>query len=265
MVGAVIGPLVAQAPRNYLFGWNQNSSHFQGSRYAAVLARLGTPADVVETDYTSATALFTGHRTNDNAFLMTQIFCDESSISQAIAGDDAGFLLLGDVNKPGVFDDPCLLSQAEAGSWAVPLLHTARDDGYVFELVGPGTAHPGLTSLNAEATPTDLSGPGSEIVEYNWEHPATVDQVSVGEASMSAGPTGFVELQIRRRDGQWTTVSRAGSAVGDEPGAAPYLVANLSTAVVATGIRIVVGPGTPGAFASVSDVSAVGPAVPTTS
>ncbi len=60
---AVVVPLAAQTPRDYLFAVHQDSSQFGGSRYAAILAHLGTPADVVETDYLSSTALFTGHRT----------------------------------------------------------------------------------------------------------------------------------------------------------------------------------------------------------
>jgi hypothetical protein len=264
VVGAVLAPLAAQAPRDYLFGWNQSGSHFQGSRYAAMLARLGTPAEVVETDYSSSTALFTGHRTNYSAFLATQVLCLEPSISQAIAADGAAFLLLGDVNKRHLMDSPCLLSEAEAGSWAVPLLHTTRDDAYVFELLGPGTGHPRLANLDATAVPAQSAQQGSEVVEYNWPRPATVQQVSVGQAAMSAGPTGFVDLEIRRPNGAWAVVARAPAAVGDGRGSTPFLLATFPEGVVATGVRVVVGPGTSGAAASVSDVAAFGPSAATT-
>jgi hypothetical protein len=267
VLGAVVVPLVPQMPRDYLFGWKQSSSQFEGSRYVALLASLGTPADVVETDYTSTTALFTGHRTANTAFLNAVTECpDPSATLAAISGDNGGYLLLGDVNKPGLMDSPCLLGQAATNPWGVPLLHTARDDGFVYELIGPGTGHPDLENLNAGVQPRSSSSAASSVIEYDWGGPRTVQQVSIGEATSTATPTTSVQVELRTAAGRWLNVAGAHSAVGDGPGRAPYLLATFPDGRVATGLRVVVtGTQTEAsASASVSDVAALGPSAPTT-
>ena len=88
--------------------------------------------------------------------------------------DNAGFLLLGDLNKPGVLDSPCLRAVAASSPWAVPLLHTNRDDASVFELIGPGTGHPDLQDLTAAATESNSVTPGGAIVwEWDWGQAAS--------------------------------------------------------------------------------------------
>ncbi len=109
VLGIVVVPLGPQFPRDYLFNLGQSSSQFEGSRYADVLSHLGVPSDVVETDYLSSTALFTGHRTAWTAFLAATGSCYYPGLAGAIKQDAAAFLLLGDVNKPGILDSPCLL------------------------------------------------------------------------------------------------------------------------------------------------------------
>jgi hypothetical protein len=260
VLAVVVGPLVAQMPRDYLFEWNQGSSQFEGSRYMALLSRLGTPAQVVETDYTSTTALFTGHRTKNTAFLDAVNQCDLSVTTADIAADNASYLLLGNVNKPHFMDSPCLLGQAETSPWAVPLLHTERDNAFVFELIGPGTGRPDLTDLNAGTQPRNR-GP---VIEYDWGAPRTVQQVSVGEAALTGSPTSSVEVDLRAPDGRWLSVARANSAVGDGPGRAPYLLATFANGSEATAMRVVVTGTQPGATASVSDVAALGQSAPTT-
>ncbi len=263
VTAGVIGPLAAQLPRDYLVGAGQDTSHFGGSRYVQMLSQLGVPADVVETDYVSSTALFTGHQTRGFAFTETLGSCDLSGIRYALSLDDAGYLLLGDVNKPGVLDSPCLWNAATSSPWAVPLLHTARDNASVFELIGPGTAHPHLVDLTASTAETTSSGPGrTTSLEWDWGRPGQVSQVSVGDAG-TPGSTASVTVQLRARDGKWHTVTGAQSAVGDGAGA-PYLLASLPAGTVATALRVViVGKGANGGAAAspaaAVDVQALGP------
>jgi hypothetical protein len=264
VLAVVVGPLVAQMPRDYLFPWGQSSSQFEGSRYVAMLSALGAPSDVVETDYMSTTALFTGHRTANTAFVNEMNQCDDSVATGALAGDNAGYLLLGDVNKPGLMDNPCLLGQAATNPWAVPLLHTARDNAFVFELVGPGTGHPELTDLNAGVRPLNLTSAAGSTMEYDWPVPRTIQQVSVGEAAFVGTPTTSVEIDLRTTAGRWMRVAGAASAVGDGRGDTPYLLATLANGTTATGMRIVVSGTQPEASASVSDAAALGLSAPTT-
>jgi hypothetical protein len=258
----VIGPLAVQLPRDYLVGYGQDTSHFEGSPYVQILTRLGQPADVVETDYLSSTALFTGHATAWTAFLDTVTGCDLRVIRQALASDRAAFLLLGAVNKPGVVDRPCLLAAASANPWAVRLLHTNRDNASVFELIGPGTGHPDLRDLTAGLSPTRQAlGPGRTGWEWDWAQPRAVTQVSVGAAGR-AGSTSSISLQVRGADGVWHTEAAAASSVGDGAPAAPYLLATLPPGSLVSAVRVVITatPVGPDAAASVPlDVHALGP------
>jgi hypothetical protein len=238
VVGVLVVPLAVQMPRDYLFSLRQDSSHFAGSRYAGILAHLGSPQDVVETDYLSSTALYTGHRTAATAFVDTLSMCYLPGAVGAIATDHAGYLLVGDVNKPGVSDSPCLAASAGAGNWAVELLHTTRDDASVFELIGPGTAHPGLRDLSRAATMTMTITGSTATLTWRWSGSEPVTQVSVGEAS-AGDRTRSVALQLQQPGAGWRTVAMAHSSVGDGPGAAPYLLAQLSQPVAATGMQLV--------------------------
>jgi hypothetical protein len=258
----VVIPLARQAPRDYLFGIGQDSSHFEGSRYAAILAHLGTPADVVETDYLSSTALFTGHRTAWNAFQATSAACYLPGALHNLAADHAGYLLIGAVNKPGVIDSPCLLAGARSGTWAVRLLSSARDEASVFELIGPGTAHPDVRDLESAAVPTTTSAATTATVEWNWGGNEAVSQLSAGEVGLRGANVGSVVLQLRVPSGAWETVARADSAVGDGRGLAPYLLTELPSGTVASAMRVVVtsagDPVSPDQVA-VADVHALGP------
>lgn len=257
---AVVAPLVAQMPRDYLYGWGQTGSHFGGSRYAAVLEDLGRPGDVVETDYRSSTALFTGHATGWSAFTWVAAHgCDGPGLRRAIASDGAGFLLLGDVNKPGQLDSPCIRSEALLGRWAVQILYTGRDEASVYELIGPGTGHPGLVDVLGDAGPGRYSTVGTTTtLSWDLSRPAEVSQLSVGQAAAEGGPTTAVRLEVRDPDGSWATVARSAAAVGDGQGGAPLLLAHLGPRTV-TGVRVVVDGGPPGEPAGITDVVALGP------
>ncbi len=262
MAGAVVvGPLVAQMPRDYLYAWGQSGSHFGGSRYASVLARLGSPTDVVETDYRSSTALFTGHQTNWNAFVYDQgPICYGPFVVSQLAADRADFLLLGDLNKPGYIDNPCLASLVAGATWAVEILHTARDDGQVYELLGPGTAQPGLTDVVAGVRPGRTTTPRSAVLTWSLPAPRLLSQLSVGEAAASAGTTVRVALEYQQPDGHWVVAASAPTAVGDGAGRAPYLLAALPQAVPVEAVRVVVEGPAPASGATVGDLAAIGPA-----
>ena len=259
---AVVAPLVAQMPRDYLLGWGQDSSRFAGSRYVAILARLGSPSDLVETDYLRSTTLFSGHATGNEAFVMTyrsnysRASCSLSAVRRGIAADRAAFLLLGDLNKPHVMDSPCVLRYASSATWAVRLLHTARDDASVYELLGPGTGHPDLRDLTAGAVPSEAPG----VLEWDWGHPETLSQVSAGQVTVASATVSSVALQLRFPDGLWRTVADAPAAVGDGSGDAPYLLATLPQGTIATAFRLVVSAtGQTGRIVA-TDVHAIGPA-----
>lgn len=258
----VLVPLVAQVPRDYLFPWGQSSSQFAGSRYVQILRHLGTPSDVVETDYQSSTALFTGHRTNWTAFLWNQPpVCYLPAALAQLASDHARYLLLGDINKPGVIDNACLATFAQTGDWAVPLLNTRRDDASVYQLVGPATGNPGLVDVLSGAT-ASASDPGP-VVTLTWTlaAPAQVSQVSLGQATYSGAPTSSVSVEVESPDGSWTVVERAGGAVGDGGSAAPYLLRSYNRPIAAVAFRVIVVGGGPGdGSAWVTDLAAVGPA-----
>ena len=261
VIALVVGPLSFQFPRDYLTNLGQDTSHFAGSRYAGILAHLGAPGDVVETDYLSSAALFTGHATAWAAFENTVRTCDLSAIQSGLATDDAGYLLLGDLNKPGVLDRPCLLATAASSPWAVRLLHTQRDDASVFELIGPGTGHPDLKDLTAGVTETAGPGPaGATIRQWDWRSPSLVTQVSVGEAG-TPGATASVALQLLGANGTWRTVAATASSVGDGAGAAPYLLTALPPGTTATALRVVMTEGAPagGGAPAAFDVHALGP------
>jgi hypothetical protein len=254
----VVIPLLFQLPRDYLYNTGQAGSHFAGSRYATVLASIGPKEVPVETDYLYSAALFTGHRTVRTAFDVTLTACYLPGVLAAFSSDSAGFLLLGDLNKPGVMDSPCLLRLADSQPWAVRLLHTTRDDASAYELIGPGTAHPDLKDLVASARFSEVSSPGRVVYEWDWSSPAKITQASVGEAAFSGSGERDkgAELEIEVSPGVWRGVASATSGVGDRTGSAPFLLADLAAGVEASGIRVVVRG--QGSSVSVADVHALG-------
>jgi hypothetical protein len=261
-LAVTVVPLAFQLPRDYLVNVGQNTSQFAGSPYVRILTQLGRPSDVVETDYLSSTALFTGHDTQETAFTDTVSSCNTADIQTALALDHAGYLLLGNVNKPDVLDRPCLLQVASSSPSAVPLLHTTHDNAFVFELIGPGTGHPDLQNLTAAATRTKVVSRASVIWTWDWSSARAISQVSVGQAGV-AGVTSGVAVQIREEGGKWRTVASAPSAIGDGATAA-YLLAALPSPTLATGVRVVVsGAGSSPAAANIAaaplDVAALGP------
>lgn len=255
VVVLILAVLVPQMPRDYLFGLGQDSSHFGGSRYVRLLSHLGKPSQLIETDYRSTTALFTGHRTGWSAFGHSG---DQDCSVAGISADHAAYLLLGDVNRPGVLDNRCLLKAASTSTWAVELLHTRRDNATVFELIGPGTGNPGLRDLIRSATET-MDHVGERTTwEWNWSTPEHLDQVSVGEAALTSGRTTGAELEALAPRRGWTVIAASRSAVGDGAGDAPYLLATNLSGMQASAVRVVLTGTSAEATADIEDVAALG-------
>jgi hypothetical protein len=144
--------------------------------------------------------------------------------------------------------------------WAVEILHTQRDDARVYELIGPGTAQPGLADALAGLQPAaSVTGPSTELT---WSFPSArrITQLSLGQAAATAGPTTGVELQVEQPDGRWIVEARAASGVGDGTGRAPYLLAVPATPIPVIALRVVVDGPTADAGAQVTDVAAIGSA-----
>ncbi|MHB1928545.1 MAG: hypothetical protein ACYCUG_03815 [Acidimicrobiales bacterium] len=268
-VALVLVPLAVQFPRDYLFGLFQDTSRPQGSRYMGILAALEPHQTVVETEYRYTTALFSGHRTNNTAF--TWVAYERCSLALARKGirvDGAGYLLDGDLNKAHQIESSCLMHMVTTQPWAVRLLRTHRDAASVFELVGPGTAHPDLRSLLPAArvsgtsgiqeealaplgggrsdagdvpgtAPTTTAAAGVGTITWSLARPSTLVQVSVGEAGVQHGASTGVALQILPVGGTWRTVASGAGNVGDG-GAAPFLLAQLDQGVRISAVRVVV-------------------------
>jgi hypothetical protein len=250
-------PLASQFSRDYLFGVGQHSSRPQGSRYMQVLAATPDQHTIVESDYLSTTALFSGHPTADTAFVDNVTACLPVEVTTGdLARDRAGYLLLADLNKPGVIDNPCLLTQSSGAPWAVRLLQSQRDQASVFELIGPGTAHPDLTDVVAGLQPAATPAPGGGSLTWTLSAPRPISQVTVGEAGASRGAT-HVEVDLLAADGTWYRVASSSRGVGDGAVNTPFLLASLPQPRTATALRITVqGQGQIAAL----DVSALGPA-----
>lgn len=261
-VAVTFAPLVAQAPRDYLFGWGQSSSDPRGSGYMEMLAALSPRSAVVETDYRSTVALYSGHPTAWTAFYDTTVDCYEPTVLADLAADHAAFVLLGDLNKPDQIDSPCIAGLIGSASWAVPLLHTARDDATVYELIGPDTANPGLVDdLTSASPPLETTAGDDTVWTWQWSAPVAATQLSLGAAADLSGPTTEVRLQYRDAAGGWITAASAPSGIGGCTGCAPFLL-DSSGPVEVTSVRVVVtGPTGPGA---VGDLAVLGPAGPST-
>jgi hypothetical protein len=257
-VVVVAAPLVIQAPRNYLYAWGASSSQFERARFDAILSRLGAPADVVETDYRSAVALFTGHATDWSAFIYNQgTTCDSGAVPFQLRADRADYLVVGDFNKPGVLDSPCLLSQATTNIWAVELLHTATDDATVFELVALPSGQPGLTNVLVGVQPsTSLAGSVSTI-QWDLPKPTAVSQISLGQAT-AGSKTKRVSVDVEEPGGRWDVVEQAQSGVGDGAGNVPFLLDRYTGGPIVS-VRVVVTGTDPSVPDTISDLAVIGP------
>jgi hypothetical protein len=254
----VIGvPIASQFGRDYLYADGQTSSRPQGSRYLALLSATPDRHTIIETDYLSTTALFSGHPTADGAFLANLFTCGTTDATTAsLATDSAGYLLLGALNKPFLIDNYCLMTQATAASWAVPLLQTPEDLATVFELIGPGTAHPSLVNETAGIQPVQTPIDGGASLTWSWSQAHPITQVAASEIGATAGCTG-VEVDLLTPSGTWQRVTTSNLGIGDGKTNKPYLLVTLPTAVTATALRITVhGQGQ----ITSSDLSALGPA-----
>jgi hypothetical protein len=129
----------------------------------------------------------------------------------------------------------------------------------VFELIGPGTGHPGLADAVGSMAPRTTTTANTKTLEWDWATPRAIDQVTIGEAAADGAATTSVTVELRQPDGAWEVVSRAGSPVGDGA-AVPYLLASLARPVTANALRVIVTAATPAASVNVADVHALGPA-----
>jgi len=234
-VSVALISLAVQFPRDYLFAVGQDTSAPGGSPYLAFLRALGQPTEVVETDYLWTTALFSGHRTANRAFAAK---CDAGSIAHALQADRAGYLLTAALSGP-IVDSGCVLDLAAAQPNAVRLYRTARDKASVFELVGPGTAHPDLRDLTATAqmtasppgvtevpeTPQTGGDPagdsqsiatadGTAALTWSWPKPQSISQISLGAAGAVAVATTGVTIESQGPDGTWHQVGSVAGPVG---------------------------------------------------
>src|SRR5581483_9022521 len=128
--------LLPQFGRDYLYDLGHGSSQPRSAPYTRLLAQLGAPKDLVETDYVWTTSLFTGHRAAPGAVYLARS-CAPEDLARGLAHDRPAFLLSGafaSIPGPG---SPCLLAYAATLPSAVRLYRTAFDDASVFEFIGP--------------------------------------------------------------------------------------------------------------------------------
>ncbi len=258
-VGAllVVATLVVQLPRDYLFGLGRNTSRPDGSAYMDLLSRLGTPAQVVETDYLWTTSLLTGHRTRNDAF--SDGCPGRAAQEAALRADGAAFVISGTLNSGGL-GNRCLLRLLYNDPHSAVLYASPTDDASVFELIGAGTVHPGLAgvlgpvrpgvspgaSVTVVAAPLQtpgqrpddyrlltVSSSGSAVLTWSWSTPRTVDQLSTGVIAPAGGAVlTRTELQVRTAASSWTTVAAADGTVR-------FLLDSTPVAAV-TGVRLLV-------------------------
>jgi hypothetical protein len=245
----------------------------------SILAAVGHPSTVIDTDYESTTALYTGHLTANTPFTFASLEnCHLPAVRRALHADHAGFLLIGTVNKPHLIDNACLFHLAASHPFAVRLLRTQRDQASVFELIGPGTAHPTLTDLVGHASQAsnapislvrrpslgrgDVPGYSTVITPSNgqgqltwtWGDHDSVTQVSVGEVQpLGGGTISGVTIEVQRANGTWVPVDDSAGPVGD--GGASYLLGELPAGTKASAMRLVVHATGP---VAVTDAHALG-------
>lgn len=159
--GLALGALLPQLPRDYLYSVGQSSSRPRGSPYMRLLAAIGPPTAVVETDYLWTTSWLTGHRTARGAYLQAiHGSCTPAAVHAALHVDHAAYVLTAALNSLGL-SSTCLLGILDSEPWSVPLLATSRDSAAVFALVGPGSPHPRRADL--AANPPRLSAGGGAV------------------------------------------------------------------------------------------------------
>ena len=296
-VAVVVAVLAAGVPtaagftRDYLYRAGQKSSEFAHSPAMALLKAIGPPSAVVETDYRGSVAYFSGHRTAWTAFTATTPYgpfaaqnkgsCTVPIVRSALHADDAEFLMLGDVNIPGLIDSPCLLQMASTASTAtavgaVRLISTDHDQTSVFELVGPSSSEPGVMDWTAAGSPAAPAAPvvlqrngrgdaggtgytsvaasdGTANFDWSWANPVTVTQLSVGSVT-STSAVNEVEVSVESAARVWRNVLAVPGAVGDT-GVAPYLLAELPASTEVRGVDVSVRTS---GTAEVAYVNAVG-------
>jgi hypothetical protein len=284
-------PTAAGFTRDYLWNVGQKSSEFALSPAMTLLKAIGPPSAVVETDYRGSVAFFSDHRTAWTAFTSSTISgpfapedggsCTLPVVKAAILADDAQFLMVGDVNGPGVMDSPCLLHMASSAAsaptlGAVRLLSSDHDQTSVFELLGPGSSQPDVADWtdrapNSRATPSLLppngqgddggvaysapSGAGTAQFKWSWRKPVAISQLSVGLVT-STGPVLRTTVSVKSPTGAWQVVSIVSGPIGNT-GVIPYLLDVLAPGTDAVALKVSVRTvGT----AAVAYVSAIGPA-----
>jgi hypothetical protein len=256
MAAVVIVPvyaLIEQFPRDYLFGRGQTSSDPKGSPYMGLLSALGQPRNVVETSYRFTTALYSGHRTANNAFVVP---CDPVAVADAVGQDKASLLLSAALNKPGLVDSDCVLGYASSQPWAVRLYRTGRDMASVFA-VGPGVTDlatgttvtsagaPVLWTPEAGQSPSDQPGQYPSVLsdgtgaDLTWSlaAPEAVGLVTLGAAAAEGGTRGGVTVDLLGLDGQWRPIASSATAVGDGT-PTPWLLGRFNEPVPARAIRV---------------------------
>jgi hypothetical protein len=266
-------PTAAGFTRDYLYKLGQKSSEFAHSPAMALLKAIGPPSAVVETDYRGSVAYFSGHRTAWTAFTATSPYgpfaaknegsCTVPIVRDALHADKAKFLMIGDVNVPGLVDSPCLLQMATTEPTgkdvgAVRLISTDHDQTSVFELVGPTSSQPGVTDWTETTSPSQPAAPvllerngrgdaggtaytasasdGTASFDWSWGAPVPVSQLSIGSAT-STTSVRAVTVSVESAGGAWRKVLAAPGAVGDG-GAAPYLLAELPANTEVRGVAV---------------------------
>lgn len=186
-VAACLGAaaLLVQFPVDFKEPIGHGTSRPAGSPYMTLLSHLGPPRSPVATDYLWTTALFTGHPGAKDAFYATYGRCSPAAALRALRRQHAAYGLVAALNGRSL-DDRCLGRLAEREPWAVPLLRTDRDDATVFEVIGPGTAHPDLRLLRRGRSGLLPAG-------------ATVTQITLG-------PSDDARIQVLTSGG-WRTVA----------------------------------------------------------
>lgn len=245
--------LLVQLPTDYVVRLGESTSRPAGSPYMALLARLGHPRSVVETDYVWTTALYSGHPGMTSAFQATYNDCSPALALAGLREDHAAFGYTAAFFPPAV-DDPCLAALAATQPWAVTLLHTSWDDATVFEVLGPGTVHPDLRKLATSLSATAPAGGGSADAEWSLPPSSTVTQVSLGGAHSLGGRTGSVTVALQV-GGAWRTVASRRGPVGAAGSVNPFLLTRLPAGVHADAVRVTVTGSGP---ARLSDLAVLG-------
>jgi hypothetical protein len=285
-------PTAAGFTRDYLFNVGQKSYEFARSPAMSLLKAIGPPSAVVETDYRGSVAFFSDHRTAWTAFTLTTPYgplaikdsgaaCSVAVVKNALLADAADFLMVGDVNYPGHMDSPCLLHMASYPPTAriigaVRLISTDHDQTSIFELLGRGSARPGLADWTTTTIPRPAADPmvqvpngtgdvggtafrapsadGRATFDWSWRQAEPVTQLSIGSITSTA-PIRAATVSIELPDRTWNTISRVQGTVGDDS-VTPYVLTQLAAGTRALGLRVRVDTS---GTADVAYVNAIGP------